>query len=503
MNEQKIKKNDIVEIDIRRVWQALWKKVWLVGLVSILCSVTALLGTIYLITPKYESSAMFYVNNDSISMDDVSLNISSINASKSLVETYIVILNSRTCLNDVIDYAELDYDVDELRSMVVASSVNETEIFEVIVTGTDPEETADIANAIAYILPKKISNIVKGTEANVVDYAIVATSPSSPSRLVNTLVGFLIGFVLTIGIIVLRVLFDNTIRNEEDVSQNADHPILATVPDMAARSKGAYYYDGDTKKKKKKKPDAADHSANAKSGANEAILVGDGISFAATEAYKLLRTKIQFSFADNQKCRIIGVSSAFAGEGKSLSSTNLAYSLSQLDKRVLLIDCDMRRPSLASKLGIQKIPGLSNYLAGRIAIEEVIQTCGPKFGTGSFNVIAAGRNPPNPIELLSSEKMEEALNVLQESYDYIILDLPPVGEVSDGMAVAKHTDGILLVVRQDYCTRGAMMNAINQFEFVNARILGIVMNCVTEQGKGYGYGKKYGKKYYGYGQSSK
>ncbi len=507
MNEKVTNNNELVEIDIKRLWGAVWNRLWAVALSSVICAVAAFVFTIYMITPLYKSSAMFYVNNSDISLGETSLSLTSsdISASKSLVNTYIVILKSRACLNDVIDYAELDYTYGELGAMISAASVSSTEVFKVIVTSPDAKEAEKIANAIAYILPKRISEIVDGTSAKIVDYAVEAAAPSSPNRASNTIIGLLVGFILSMGIIVLRELFDTTIRNEEDITQNCKHPILATVPDMAAPTKGKYYsYYGYGNNRSKKKRSAA-------GTANETVLTGAGISFAASEAYKLLRTKLQFSFTDDKKCRVIGVSSAFAGEGKSLSSVNLAYALAQLEKRVLLIDCDMRRPSLAVKLNIRKIPGLSNYLTGNAQMEELIQCSDGEPKAGSFSVIAAGRNPPNPIELLSSAKMAEAIELLRAEYDYIILDLPPVGEVSDAMATANLVDGMLLVVCQNYCNRIGFSTAVNQFEFVGVRILGIVMNRVSDHARGYGnryYNyKKYYRRYgyyrsrYGYGYS--
>ena len=157
----------------------------------------------------------------------------------------------------------------------------------------------------------------------------------------------------------------------------------------------------------------------------------------------------------------------------------------------------MRRPSLFYKLPIQKAPGLSNYLAGQSKLDELFQYCGVQGDEEAFQVVAAGRNPPNPVELLSSPKMARMLERLRGSYDYIILDLPPVGEVSDALAVAKLTDGMLLVVRQNYCNRVAMSSLVRQFEFVGSRILGVVYNCTTEDGGAYGkkYYKRYGNKY--------
>ena len=476
------------ELDVRRLVSLLCRKAWLIGLTAVICAVLTFLVSFYLITPKYESSTMFYVNNNSgISVGDITASISSgdITTRKSLVDSYIIILESRETLLDVMDYAGVSMDVDDLREMISAEAVNNTEIFRVTVNSPDPEEAERIANAVGQILPKRINTIVEGTSAKIVESAIVATEPSSPSYTGNTLLGFLVGFVLCISVIVLYELFDVTIRSEEDVQICCPHPVLSAVPDMTAQSKGGYYYRENDRHRKR----------SAQPGPKETVLVGSGISFAASEAYKLLRTKLQFSFVDDNDCHIIGISSAMAGEGKSLSSVNLACSLAQLDKRVLLIDCDMRRPSLSAKLPIKKLPGLSNYLTRQVGMDEVIQTYGNGDEEASFNVIAAGRNPPNPIELLNSERMRKALDQLRSSYDYIILDLPPVGEVSDALVVSKLVDGILLVVRQNYCNRTLLSEAVKQFSFVETRILGVVLNCATEDGGAYG------KYYRGYRRS--
>ena len=161
----------------------------------------------------------------------------------------------------------------------------------------------------------------------------------------------------------------------------------------------------------------------------------------------------------------------------------------------------MRRPTLAEKLGILKYPGLSNYLTRQCSVDDLVQECELKKGENTFHVIAAGQNPPNPVELLSSERMRKALSSMRKVYDYVILDLPPVGEVSDAMAIAKETDGMLLVVRQNYCDRIVLAEAVNQFDFINAKTLGVVFNATQENG-GKGYYKKYYKRYYkGYGKS--
>ncbi len=479
------------EIDFLCLWNAIWKKFWVIALMAVLGAVISLFVTVLFIPPKYNASAKFYVNNNAVSIADTALSISQgdISASESLVDTYIVILNSRNFLQTVKDHAEVDYTTDQLRNMISAAAINDTAVFEVVVTGSDPDETHKIAYSIKHILPSRIDAIIKGAKSVVVDDPIAPTAPSSPNKITNTMVGFLVGVVLSVGIIILVELFDNTIRGEEDIVETCDYPILAAVPDMSStlKNKSGYYVKTATAAK------------------NGGVVLGDGISFSATEAYKLLRTKIQFSFADDKACHIIGISSALLGEGKSLTSVNLSFSLAQLGKRVLLIDCDMRRPSLASKLKIKKVPGLSNYLAEKTPMGEIIQSSGKRLSDSEFDVITAGHNPPNPVELLDSTKMEEMLTELRKNYDYIILDLTPVEEVSDALVAAKLVDGMMLVVSQDYCNRSAFVDAVNQFDFVDSRVLGIVMNRVTERthkyGK-YGYKKGYYEGYYGYSKSS-
>ena len=480
------------EVDLQWLAKALLNKAWLIAFVALVCAAATFIGTLLFVTPLYKSSAMFYVNNSSIDVGDVSISsITSgdLSASKNLVNSYIVILKTRKTLEEVIDYAGVDLTYNKLRNMVTANSVDSTEIFQVVVTSDDPKEAKLLADAIAYLLPKRITSIIEGTSAKVVDPAVVPARPSSPNYTKNTMMGFAVGLLVMTGLTAFWVIMDTTIRKEEDIYQSCPHPVLAAVPDMESKSKGSYYGYGrkeDTSGKKSKQPE----------------LVGGHISFAAAEAYKLLRTKLQYSFTEEQECRVIGVSSALHGEGKSLTAVNLSYALSQLGKRVVLIDCDMRRPTVADKLPISKSPGLSDFLTCQNHTENLIQFCGIREDKHAFHAIASGMTPPNPMELLSSARMEKLVARLRESYDFVILDLPPVGEVGDALAAAKLTDGMLVVVRQNYCDRVALNTTIRQFEFVDAKILGVVFNSTSEDGSSYGrkyyHGKKYNRYYKNY-----
>ena len=496
MDEREKIQHDEIEIDIGRIFHFVMERIWRVIIVSVLCAAMVFGYTYYCVTPQYQSSAMFYVNNNSFSVGDAALSITSgdLVTSRGLVDSYIVILKTRETLNEVIDYAGVDLTYGQVSGMITAAAVNETEIFRVTVTNPDPQEAEKIANAIAYILPKRIGNIIDGTSAKIVDSAVVPAGPSSPSYTKNGVIGFLIGFLLCAGSIALKEIFDTTIRSEEDIEQVCAHPVLSAVPNMQGGGKKKARYDYyDVKKKKSGKKQSAKEKAKAQKQ-NEA-LIGSNTSFVATEAYKRLRTKLQFSFTDDGTSRVIGLSSALSGEGKSLTSVNLAYTLAQLNKRVIILDCDMRRPTLADKMSLNKKPGLSEYLTGQHEFKDVVQRYGREEEEVAFHVISAGENPPNPVEMLSSLRMERLLDNLREAYDYILLDLPPVSEVTDAMAIAPRADGMLLVVRQDYCDRIVLNETVQQFAFINAKVLGVVFNCTSEN-RGKYYGKSYYKRYY-------
>lgn len=172
--DNKNKKTEEVQIDLSRLFRALLKRTWLIAGVAVVCAVLTLVFTVFFVTPMYKSGAMFYVNNSSLDLGGVDFTLSSsdISASQSLVNTYIVILNTRETLSDVIDYAGVDRTVGELRGMISAEAVGETQIFQVVVTCEDPAEAEKIADAIAYILPRRIGNIIEGTSTKVVDNAV-------------------------------------------------------------------------------------------------------------------------------------------------------------------------------------------------------------------------------------------------------------------------------------------------------------------------------------------
>ena len=230
--------SDVYEIDLLRLAKVLWKRAWIIVTATILVGVLFFGYSRFLITPRYESRALMYVNNSSISVGGASFTFSTsqLSAAKSLVDTYAVILKSRTTLNAVIRKTGVDYTYEELNNMVRAASVNNTEIFAITVNSTDPEEAEMLANAIADILPDKISDIVDGSNVSIVDRAVVSTKKVSPSNSRYAMIGLLLGFILSSLIVILTDLFDDVIRNDDYLTQTYDVPILGVIPDLTSRS---------------------------------------------------------------------------------------------------------------------------------------------------------------------------------------------------------------------------------------------------------------------------
>ena len=221
-------------------------------------------------------------------------------------------------------------------------------------------------------------------------------------------------------------------------------------------------------------------------------------SFYVQEAYKTLRTNIRF-FLSGDGCKRLCITSGLASEGKSITILNLAISFAETGAKVLLIDADLRRPSLARLLIENASPGLSNVLAGLCKPAEAIRTT----AYPNLDVMFSGEIPPNPSELLGNPRMEKMMEKLNSEYDYILVDTPPVGVVSDVCVMAQHLDGVLFLVRQNYTEKEAVSRGIKQLEIAGAKLMGFVLNGADKNrnsrySRKYKYKSRYGYYRYGY-----
>ena len=243
------KKNDEeLEIDLGRLLRTLWRYAAVILLVGILFSAAFFFYAQFFMTPKYEANALFYVNNSTLSLSSaVRISTGELSAASDLVDTYVAILQSRANMELVLSESGADYTYEELRKMVSASAVNSTGLFRVTVTSTNPDEARTLANIIAAILPSKIADIVTNSSVVVVDYAVTPHSRVSPSYFKNAAIGLLLGIVFASAIVIIRDLTDDVIHDEDYLVQNFKQPVLATIPDLTARTSKKYGYYGSSK----------------------------------------------------------------------------------------------------------------------------------------------------------------------------------------------------------------------------------------------------------------
>ncbi len=497
--------DNYLEIDLLQLLKVIRRHAPAIAASAVACALVFLLVSMFLITPKYQAESMMYINNNRTAEVDKSVNASDLQASQSLVDTCIAIINTRAVYDEVKKETNVDYTYSQLSGMVSASAVNSTELLKITVESTDPEEAAELANAYMKVAAKTMMDTVIGSNTKPVDSATVPTHKSSPNIKKNTMIGFMLGLVAAMGIVVLLELMNTIIRSEKELNEAVkDVPVLGVIPDFKvlekSGSKGGKYgkssygsYGGYESSGGRKGAAETEYEKNG-------LLTG-AMPFAFRESYKALRTNVTFSLPAIERGRIIGITSADKGDGKSTSAINTALSIAETGKKVLFLDCDMRLSMIAQRLELNKAPGLSNVLVGAAKIEDAIQkkTFG-KDSASSIDVITAGDFPPNPAELLNSKQMEDLCAGFTKEYDYIIVDFPPVEIVSDALTLSKALDGLIVVVREGKSEREEIKSTVKKIEFIGGKLLGFIYTNHYEKPKTGRYGKKYGK-YGKYGYS--
>ncbi|UMG91135.1 polysaccharide biosynthesis tyrosine autokinase [Nocardioides sp. TF02-7] len=270
----------------------------------------------------------------------------------------------------------------------------------------------------------------------------------SPRTVLNLVVGGIIGLLLGVALAIARDLLDRTIHTVDDVAKFTEAPVLASIG-----------YDPAMKK---------------------SPLISDLGGFAArTEAFRVLRTNLQFIDLDNHP-KVLVVTSATPTEGKTMTATNLAIALAQTGRKTLVVDADLRRPRVASTLGLDPAVGLTTALIGKAEISDAIQVHEPS----GLHVLASGAKPPNPTEILQARVTKDVIARLRQSYDMVVIDAPPLLPVADAAVLASIADGTLLVARHNKTTTDQASDAVSRLQQVGARLLGVVVNMVSKRAVG-------------------
>ncbi len=450
--------------DYLKIAQRRWK--W-IAVSAIGCAVIAVIYTLAQ-TPLYQSSAKLYVTTDAAENSAQVIQGNTYGQSK--VASYVDLVSSRDLASRVVDDLGLEESPGEIAGKVSAHAVSQTVNIVLSAVDADPHEAQRIAQSYAENLTDMVRELettagvtTPTIKATIIDPASLPGVPFSPSLKKNLLLGFALGLLIGAGLALLRQTLDTRVNSTEDLAAVTSAPVL-----------GAIVFDSQTVKTPLV-TDIASHSPRA-------------------EAFRVLRTNLQFVDVDNSH-KLFVLSSAVPEEGKTTTSINLALSLAQAGVRTLLVECDLRRPRAAIRLGLDGAVGVTNTLVGKVKLEDALQT----HESSGLDFLASGPVPPNPAELLQSNAMSELMADLRERYDVVIMDAPPLLPVTDAALLSAKADGTILVVRHGKVTRDQVSHSIERLAQVDSRLVGLVLNMVPNKGKGQGYGYGYG---YGYAPDS-
>ena len=407
-------------------------------------------GAASLIMPKaYTAKSSLFVSTQSVETS-AELQQGSVFA-LTRVQSYVNLISKPQVLDPVIEKLGLNTTASELAKNVKSSTSRNTVIIEIEAVDPSPQRAAEIANEVVTSLITSVADLERPTNGQPspvrltsVDTAQVPTGPSSPKTSLNLLLGLLYGLAAGLVVAILRNVLDRHVRTEADLRRSTSLPLLGGITEsITPRTSFAPF-----------------------------VLSGSG-----TDAFRQLRTNLEFA-AVGHEMKTLVVTSSQAGEGKSTVSLNLALSMAQSGRRVLLVDADLRLPSVAEATGLEPTVGLTTVLIGRTNLSDATQ----HWGNAGLSVLTSGPLPPNPSELLGSSTMQKLVGEMKEEFDVVIFDAPPVLPVADATILTRYTDSLLLVVGATKVSQHNLSKAVEQLNLIKANVIGVVLNRIPRTG---------------------
>ncbi len=445
------------EINIKELLQYIKEKVWIIGIALVLSLTASVIYTGVIKKPIYKSSTTYVLISDSskegITTSEVTLN-------EKLIATYKEIIKSRNILEKVITTLNLDETPSSLAKTISVEQVSTSSMIKITVSNKDPEMAKKIAETIGYEFSKEVESLYKISNLGLVDKALVPTVAANESNKKEMILINGGGIALSLMVIFMLFYFDNTIKDQEQVQEKTNLPVLGNVPLVS-------------KKKEGKEKD---------------LIVHNDPKSPISEGLRTIRTNLQFSNVDKQMKKIM-ITSSMPGEGKSFTSANLATAFAQDGAKVIMLDCDMRKGRLHKIFEVSNAKGLSNLLIDNV--EKNYKKYIKKTSIENLSIIPSGVIPPNPSELLNSEANKKLISILEEEYDYVIFDCVPINGLPDSLIMANLVNKAIIVCAANVTPTELLLKTKSSLENVDAEIAGIVINKTKGS-----YNKYYGH-YYG------
>ncbi|MDQ0922304.1 capsular exopolysaccharide synthesis family protein [Pseudarthrobacter sp. W1I19] len=376
------------------------------------------------------------------------------------VQSYVKTVGSPIVLQPAIETLGLNVTPDQLAAKVRATTDLNTVLINISVSDSSPVQAQAITQAVGNSLIRAVELLEKPKSGgsspvalSIIKPATTPSAPSAPNTPLYLLLGTVIGFAVGAGGAILRSLLDNRVNGETDLRRVTEAPVLGRIS-----------FDQEAMK--------------------NPLLTQTSPQSPRAESFRQLRTNLQFANISG-RAKTMVITSSLPGEGKSTTATNLAISLAQAGQTVCLIDADLRRPMVGEYLGLERSAGLTTALVGSADVDDLLQ----QWGDGNLYVLTSGRIPPNPSELLGSAEMSELINRLEQVFDAVIIDAPPLLPVTDSAVLAQHVGGIVMVVRSQKLKQHDLEKALSALQMVEANLLGVVLNGLPAKGPdSYTYG---------------
>ncbi len=445
--------------------------------------------------PKYQETISFWVANNSPGADYTSQSL--VYAAATIASSCVELVEHDIAIQAAVKNhnltEKLGYESDEkciaaVRNMLSARKTDENSLlFYVTIQADTPKEAFLVAKAVKEEMPGILRELcsIENQTVSMIKATGGATAEANVSMVKNSpivtagIFGFIAAVIIYCAFFV-ALIFDTNIYDENTLKDNFPYPIVGNIPNFASSEEEAE----DKKNKYIKKSNGI-----VKRNYKNRLITNDS-PFLITESFNTLRTNVIYAAAA-AKNPIFAVTSDIAAVGKTIVASNLAIALSNLGKKVLLVECDMRCPTFSKLFKVKSESGLSELLAG---MSEKTSDSVVKYNDSTLDILLCGQIPPNPSELLSGYRMSELAEEWKQNYDYIVLDMPPIGEVYDAGVVANIVNGYILTVRVNHSNINDVKTAAERIESVNGGILGIIVNGINLKSN-----RKY-KYYYSYGE---